>query len=224
MKNKYTNFLNATVLLSGLLTGGLVIADSDDRKQAAPEPFDIPEFVKIESLVYAGTGCPAGTVVDELADDKQAFTLMFDDFVAEVGPGIPTREGRKFCQINLDLSYTPGWSFAIMELDTRGYVGLDKKVTATQKSSFYFQGSETMGEFQTDFTGYFDDDYEVIDVVPFDAAIWSPCDSNRSLNIKTQVRLNNRRNRNGSGIITADSVDGTMSLMYGIAWKQCPTD
>ena len=201
----------ATLILGTILISGLAYAHSE-----------VPDNVKIESLIYAGTGCPAGTVAESLADDNQAFTLIFDDFVAEVGPFVSRRESRKFCQMNLALSYTPGWSFAVIELDTRGYVGLDKKVKATEKTSFYFQGSETMGSFEENFTGYIDDDYDVYNSIPFDAAIWSPCDSNRSLNIKTSIRLNNRKNKSGSGIITADSIDGQMAMVYGISWKRCP--
>jgi len=190
---------------------------------ANAQKINAPEQVTIENLVYAGTGCIAGSVAENIAEDNTAFTLLFDSFVAEIGPGISRRESRKFCQLNMELSHSAGWSFAILDLNTRGYVGLDRNVEALQKTSFYFQGSPVTGEVEESFVGFLDDDYESNHIIPADQANWSPCGESRSLNVKTQVRLNNSHNRRGTGIITADSLDGQMYTTFGLVWKQCPS-
>lgn len=182
---------------------------------------DAPDYVEIDSISYAGTGCPAGTVAENLSDDGQAFTLLFDEYVAEVGPGISRKESRKNCVVNLDLKFPQGWSFTIMEVDYRGYVSLDSRIKAEQKSDYYFQGQRGSAALKTAFTGPIDEDFELNDTLALSALVWSPCGANRSLNIKTQVRLNNSRNRRGSGIITTDSIDGELTQVYAIKWKRC---
>ena len=180
-----------------------------------------PPWAHVESISYAGSGCPAGSVAENLSDDLTAFTLLFDDYVAEVGPGISRREARKNCQINLDLKFPQGWSYTLFEVDYRGYVGIDRGVTALQSSRYYFQGNRHSCKFDTKFYGSMDDDYEIHDTVAASALVWSPCGANRSLNINTQVRLASRK-RGATGIITMDSVDGQVTQLYGIKWKRCP--
>lgn len=55
------------------------------------------EPITIQKIQYNGTGCPLGTVAQNVSDDKQAFTLTFSEFIAESGPGISLAQGRKNC-------------------------------------------------------------------------------------------------------------------------------
>ena len=50
-----------------------------------------PDWVRVRSISYAGSGCPAGTVAQNIAPDRLAFTLLFDSYLAEAGPSIPPR-------------------------------------------------------------------------------------------------------------------------------------
>lgn len=180
-----------------------------------------PEYVRVRSLSYAGTGCPAGTVAENISPDHKAFTLLFDSYVAEAGPGIPLSAARKNCQLNVDLDFPPGWTYTIATVDYRGFVALDAGVTALQKSSYYFQGEFRTGELQTSFNVARQGDYQIRDVLGLSAYVWSPCGAQRSLNINTQVRVDNSRNRRGQGLITTDSIDGTLTHVYGLTWRRC---
>lgn len=195
------------VSLVSLLLSGSALADS-------------PSYVEIDNISYGGTGCPAGSVSENVSDDYQAFTLLFDEYVAEIGPGISRREARKACQITVDLKFPQGWSFTIMDVDYRGYASLDRKVTGTQQSDYYFQGQRGSARLTTNFRGEMDEDYEINDKLGLSAVVWSPCGANRALNIKTQVRLASR-DRRASGLMTVDSVDGELSHVYNIKWKRC---
>ena len=99
-----------------------------------------PGQVTINKVSYAGTGCPAGTVAEMLSDDLKAFTLLFDSYVAEGGPGIPLSAGRKNCQIAVDMRVPQGWSYTIVQVDYRGFAQIDRGATGTQKTSYYFAG------------------------------------------------------------------------------------
>ncbi|MGH9224732.1 MAG: DUF4360 domain-containing protein [Acidimicrobiales bacterium] len=76
--------------------------------QAAPDP----DAFYVETLGYAGTGCPQGSVGQSFSDDRTTFTMIFDVFVASTGPGVPVSESRKDCQVDLSLHVPPGMAWA----------------------------------------------------------------------------------------------------------------
>ncbi len=180
-----------------------------------------PNTVQIRNIMYNGSGCPIGSVGQNIAPDFKAFTLTFSDYIAEIGPGIPLSDARKNCQLTLDMYFPQGWQFAIATFDYRGYVSLDRRVQATQSSAYYFQGQGQTGRFSTNFSGPVDRDYQFRDTIGLTSLVWSPCGATRALNINTQVRLNNRSNPNGSGLITTDSIDGQIIHKYGLQWRRC---
>lgn len=180
-----------------------------------------PNTVRIRNIMYNGSGCPIGSVGQNIAPDFKAFTLTFSDYIAEIGPGIPLSDARKNCQLTLDMYFPQGWQFAIATFDYRGYVTLDTRVQATQSSAYYFQGQGQTGRFSTNFSGPVDRDYQFRDTIGLTSLVWSPCGATRALNINTQVRLNNRSNPNGSGLITTDSIDGQIIHKYGLQWRRC---
>lgn len=181
---------------------------------------DSPRHVYVRSMSFGGSGCPAGSVAQNFSDDYGNIRFMFDEFVAELGPGISRRENRKNCQINIDLDYPQGWSYAISEGNFRGYVSLDQGVRSTITTSYYFQGQRERASLRSVFRGEIDDDYEMSDRLGISALVWSPCGAGRSLNVNTQVRIYSR-SRNASGLMTLDSIDGGSSHTYGIKWRRC---
>jgi hypothetical protein len=100
-----------------------------------------PTLVHINGVTYGGTGCPQGTVGIAISADKTTMTLIFDSYVASLGPTVAVTENRKNCQLNIDLLYPSGFQYSIFSADYRGYAALDSGVTGTIKSTYYFSGS-----------------------------------------------------------------------------------
>ena len=183
--------------------------------------FAAPEWFTIRSIVHAGTGCPAGTVAENISPDRQAFTILFDSFLAEAGPGIPLSASRKNCQLNIAFDCPAGWRYSLVSLDTRGFAALDHGVTGVQQTTFYFQGQPNQGSVSRTFYGPLVEDYHQRDLVHVSSRPYGQCGRTaRSLNINTSVRVDNLRNRGGSGLLTADSLDGSMIQTYGIVWER----
>lgn len=111
---------------------------------ADPEPQLVPsgEDIRIESINYAGTGCPAGSVATSLTDDKTLLTLAFDKYTAQSGPHIQPVENRKNCQLTLKLKYPHGFQYSIFTADYRGFAAIKKGSTGTCKSTYYFSGMQ----------------------------------------------------------------------------------
>lgn len=182
---------------------------------------DSPSYVRVRSINYAGSGCPAGSVATNVSSDLQAFTLLFDSYIAEVGDGVSAREKRKNCVVNVDLDYPNGWSYTLFTVDYRGYIDLERALVGTQQTSYYFQGSASTARLASNITGPVSRDYQIRDNLAVSALVWSPCGAHRALNMNTEVRIDNSRNRRGSGIMTIDSIDGQLKQIYGIKWSRC---
>lgn len=176
--------------------------------------------VYINKIVYGGNGCPQGTVSELISPDKQSFTLLMDEYIAEIGPYVDRKQNRKSCQIGVELVVPAGWSYSVATIDYRGFADLDQGVTGQQVASYYFQGQGKTGQFASNISGRYNSDYHFRDTIGLNAQVWSPCGQTRALNIKSEVRLATR-NRNAQGVMTIDSVDGAVAMKYGLVWRRC---
>ena len=111
---------------------------------SSPVPQDKPSGhdIEISGVTYGGTGCPDKTVQGLLTDDKTTITLSFDQYTVQSGPNIPATERRKFCQLQLKLKYPAGFQYSVFGADYRGYASLEKGVTETTQSTYYFSGQQ----------------------------------------------------------------------------------
>ena len=205
----------STSALSRITLGMIAGLSATAMLAQAPNPNE----VYIRNIVHAGTGCPAGTVAGNVAPYAQAFTLIFDQFLAEAGPGIPASRGRSFCQINLDLHIPQGWSYTLFRVDYRGFASLDSGTQGTQTASYYFQGNSQTVNLRSVLRGYYNRDYTITDQLGIESLVWSPCGVDRSLNIKAGVAVQARGGN--SALMTIDSVDGSFRQIYAFRWRRC---
>jgi hypothetical protein len=84
-----------------------------------------------------------------------------------------------------------------------------------------YVGSKPVGHFLANYYGQIDQDYINVTTIPFSNALWSPCSSKRSLNINSEVRIDNSRSRSRQGLFTIDSIDGQVTHLYGLSWRRC---
>lgn len=201
------NLKASRTLFALLAVAGTAIADPN------------PSQVYIAGIAFAGSGCPAGSVSQMVSPDAKAFTLLFDSYIAEAGPGVALSQSRKNCQIAVDLRFPQGWSYTIFDVDYRGYAKLDPGTIGTQKTTYYFQGSSQQISLQSNYTGPKDNDYHIHDTLGVSALVWSPCGATRAVNMNTQVRVSASGGRRA--LMTTDSIDGQLTHRYGIRWRRC---
>lgn len=147
------------VLLSFLVLAVAVIASPLSPSATSSAVLPNPSQVYINGITYGGTGCPQGSLSSFISADRQTFvnawtftavvadlyvpyrfTLIFDEYVASIGPGVAITENRKNCQLDIDLQYPSGFQYSVFNADYRGYAALDANVTGTQQSTYYFSG------------------------------------------------------------------------------------
>jgi hypothetical protein len=201
--------LTKTLLLAATLLGS-----------ALAGPPTNPNGVFVESISYGGSGCPQNSVTASYASDRTTFTLLFDSFIAQVGPNLPATDARKNCQINVNLHVPMGWAYSVMQVDYRGYVSLDAGINAQMKSVFYWQGSVIQTSSVQRFAGPVSKDYTTRDTTSFESKIWSDCKQQVPFNINTQVSIDKAGN-NGRGQMTADALDGKVTYDLKLLWQRC---
>jgi len=179
-----------------------------------------PRSVYIESIAYGGTGCPKGTVSQTISGDRTVFTLIFDNYIAELGPGVGITQNRKNCQLTINLKYPQGWQYAVLNTQFRGYSQLDRGVHGQHKSTFYFAGNAQQVSLTKDFYGPAARDY--LSDEKIGTVVWAPCRSTAALNVNSQVRMfNEGGNPSAQGMMTNDSQDGKFKHIFGFSWRNC---
>ena len=136
---------------------------------------------------------------------------------ARAGPEIPLSESRKNCHLIVDLTFPQGWSFTVANARFRGSARLDRLVSSTQRSAYFFQGDAPAAAFETHFIGPLTEDYNIRDSLPIESLVWSPCRGRWALNINTEVRVNNLRNPPGKGVVRSSANNST----YNFLWRRC---
>jgi len=162
-------------------------------------------------------------VAVSFSGDRTSFTLIFSEYIAQIGPGVSLAQSHSNCRVNGNLHLPGGWQFSIASADYRGYVHLDEGLSALQEATYYVQGESAALPVSTPFNGPVDQDYHVHDDIPFQSTIWSPCGGTLPIYVNTQVRITKNTDTPASaqGIITADSIDGKITHKLGFQWRQC---
>ncbi|KAF2748499.1 hypothetical protein M011DRAFT_476503 [Sporormia fimetaria CBS 119925] len=183
---------------------------------------DVPPAgqVTIRGVSYGGTGCPQGTLSSYISNDRTIVTIIYDAYIASIGPGIAITESRKNCQLSVDIQYPGGFQYSILSADYRGYASLQKGVSGTLKSNYYFSGMQEQSSTEYNFVGPLTGDYLKSDKADSTSIVWSPCGADGNLNINSQVRLSSTDSK-ATGLLTTDSTDLKFSQVVYVQWQKC---
>lgn len=188
--------------------------------EASTQKLVDPNGVYFADVTAMGSGCMPGTWSTTVSDDGLVFTTVFSEYQAEVDIGI--RAEQKDCQLAVTLHTPSGISFSVEKFTFAGSAFLESGVNAQQSASYYFQGNRVNAlNVRTRLSGPFDGDYVYDDNVLIADRVWSPCGTERDLNIATRLRVLNRANRSGFGYINTLSVDGSVELVFRLGRRTC---
>jgi hypothetical protein len=187
-----------------------------------PPPSD---RIVIDLVTVNGSGCPAGTAAIAVSPDNTAFTVTYSNYMALIGVGSTTTDWRKNCQLNIVVHVPQGFTYAVSQVDYRGFASLASGASAIERANYYFQGqSQTVYSSHT-FAGPFGDDWQTTDNVDMAALVYAPCGVLRNLNINTELRTmaGTSNPAKTTSFISMDSTDGAINTVYHFSWAQCPT-
>jgi hypothetical protein len=183
-----------------------------------PPPTD---RIVIDVVTVNGSGCPSGTAAVAVSPDNTAFTVTYSNYMAQVGPGVPSIDLRKNCQINLVVHVPQGFTYAIAQADYRGFANLGAGATGTERANYYFQGQSATA-FQVHTFNALQDDWQTTDTTDLAALIYAPCGALRNFNINTELRVTGGTDHTFTNFMSMDSTDGAINTTYQFHWERCP--
>ncbi|MER7661457.1 MULTISPECIES: DUF4360 domain-containing protein [unclassified Streptomyces] len=201
------------------ILGSLLAAQNASASIVAP-----PDKIVIEVATVNGSGCRPGSAAVAVAPDNTAFTVTYSEYLAKVGVGASPTDFRKNCQLSLIVHVPHGFTYAVASADYRGFASLESGATATQKASYYFQGSPDTAARTHPFRGPVQDNWQATDNTEWGQLVWAACGAKRNFNINTEVRVNAGTSdpKKTTSFMTMDSTDGAINTIYRMAWKECP--
>ncbi len=182
--------------------------------------------VTVGTPVYGGNGCPQGTMRAVFSPDNLSFSLLFDQFIAEVTDPAGSPRDIMTCDAMIPMQIPNGMQMSITRVDLRGFSALPEQARAVLHSVFNFRGrgdGERMN-LRYNFSGPLMENYEVSSdtLGPGDTET-SPCGGSFQLRILNQLRI--RAAKKGEpASITLDSVDGASEATYFVNWQTCNTN
>jgi hypothetical protein len=205
MSRTATGALAATI--AAVLIG--VVAPASPA-QAAPTPFTV-------SVVTAnGSGCANTTATARVQPDGKTFTVEHFGFFAVSGGDSAVTAFRRNCQFVLNVSRPEGQTYAVAFAHYSGFALLNEGVTGVQAARYYFQGESETASGTHSFTGPRTESWETVDGFTPEELVWAPCDSERYLNVNTEVRVTPQA---ADAAFNAMVLDPIFTL--GLVWKSC---
>lgn len=161
------------------------------------------------TLTYRGSGCPQNTVTFLPTDD--AFTLLFEDYFAEKGPGILAKESYKYCNLQIPINVPAGYRADIESVDYRGLARMDSGDRGYLYTYFdfgsYQHGTSAVGRF----LGPDEVEFFKRDTGRYSRRNWCS-DGRRAIQLKLHTSLWVTGSRRTRSAITMDSSDGVVAL------------
>lgn len=190
--------------------------------------------IGVGSAEYGGSGCPQGTMNVAFAPDNQSFSILFDQFVAEVGADARKKRDVMSCSTIIPFEIPEGMQMEITRVDYRGFVGIPQGGRAVLHSVLNFfergQGGRGRGaerdriNIRYRFDGPLAENYEISSGLLQDGQVadteLSPCGGTAHLRITNEIKVVSGA-RGESASATLDSIDGSSNAVYFVNWRAC---
>jgi hypothetical protein len=192
---------------------------------AAPTPSPVVNpptgRVTIDKLKVNGTGCRPDTTAVAVSPDNTAFTVIYSAYQVVSGGSTKPPDARRACSITVRLNVPANLTFAVSQVDYRGFAQLEAGASATQSARYHFQGLGKPQFTTHGFVGAVLDDWQVTDTVPPATAAFGPCGVERKIDIDTELSVSAKAG-GPTSLFAMDSTDGAVTTAYHLRWKNCP--
>ncbi|GGU44909.1 hypothetical protein GCM10010211_05740 [Streptomyces albospinus] len=179
--------------------------------------------IVIDVATVNGSGCRPGSAAVAVAPDNTAFTVTYSEYLAQAGGASKPTDGRKNCQIALNVHVPQGFTYAVARADYRGYASLAPGAKGLEQANYYFQGDPHTARATHTFSGPYGTDWQTSDQTDVDQLVYAPCGEERYFNINTELRVDgSQADPKATSYMAMDSTDGSINTLYHFAWKQCP--
>lgn len=180
--------------------------------------------ILIEAVTVNGSSCRPGTVATAISPDGAAFTVTYSEYIAQAGGDATPGAQRQKCKLTVRVRVPSGVTYAISQVDYRGFAELATGASAFQRASHQFQGDPPSGYVDHRFTGPLSDVWQATDRVDGSALIYAPCGKERKITIDTELSVEPGTSEpDAHSVFGMDSTDGSVASTYHFAWRTCPS-
>jgi hypothetical protein len=168
---------------------------------------------------YGGNGCPTGSASVTLSPDQKSLSILFDQYIVDVGGSSVKMLDRKACNLAIPVHVPQGYSVSVFQVDYRGFTALPLGARAQFNVEYFFAGARGPRQSRA-FNGPMNANYELTDRLAAESLVWTPCgaDTNLRINSNMTAQSNSRREQ---AMATVDSADITAGLVYHLQWRAC---
>lgn len=169
--------------------------------------------IKLGSIGYGGTGCPAGTA--SVSASGTAISVKFKSYNVAAGGSTGNTFDREACALSIPISVPSGQAVAIVGMDFTGYTNLPSGASTTFKFEQFLVGGKgpvlsktisgpSKGKFTTS----------------TDAALsWSACGASTILRTNSSLIVKTSGGKAASASIRSQDVGTT--IIYRLKFKSC---
>jgi len=174
---------------------------------AARAPVADP-VVTVQVMSVNGSGCPAGSSVATSVPDQTAFTLSFSQFKVYGGD-------YKNCVVVVNVAVPSGWTYAVYEVDNRGYEVLGAGASARIVMNSWFTGYPWTLKADQTYTGPYDDFWQTTSTAG--SLTFAPCNASYNLTINDTLRVTGP----STSSMELFAKDLRVSTIFHLQWKRC---
>jgi hypothetical protein len=205
-------FRSAHILSAAVATAAvLTVSAAVPAQAAASAP---PLSVRVATA--NGSGCPSTTATTHVRPDGVSFTIEFSGYSARTGAGAPTTGFRRNCLFSIQIDRPDGLTYAVEQADYQGSARLQTGVRGVQAAHYYFQGDSTTTTESHNFVGPFADDWATTDTFDEASLRFASCDSDRNLNLNTELRVGRLPGSTATNLMELDS-----TITLRLTWREC---
>ena len=213
----------------------LIFVTTESFAQSRLRPRDPPNnqnsaynsHIELDTPLFSGTVCGAGSNSVTLSPDKKSISILFDQFTAQVGADIGVLITRELCRMRIPVKVPPGMQMTIVKTDTRGFnslpIGAKAEISTVHHLVDRFSNrmlDRSPHKQLHTFHGPIDEEFIIGNHIETDFT-WSACGKDLILNIGLQATLSTEQE---SAMTVIDSLDLNASektLDYHVLWRTC---
>ncbi|ATY67166.1 secreted protein [Cordyceps militaris] len=201
--------------LIGIVQG--LVAES--RQIGPGKPPGGPQHVRVVGISVLGTGCPKGTADVQVDATGTLFEVTFSAYEVQTGPDTKPADWRKNCKLTINMEFTPGFQFSIVDTDMYGFAEIPAKVNGACVNTYSFTGggSEHV-DFKLPLNGPYSGNFDLHSNPGISS--FSPCGGSTAiLNMNTACSITPTTL---PALIAVDHISGVLTVKFHLEWRPCP--
>ncbi|OAQ97203.1 hypothetical protein LLEC1_05546 [Akanthomyces lecanii] len=197
---------------------GTVRSLAVESRQISPGKPAEPQHVKVVGISVLGTGCPKGTADVQVDTTGTLFEVTFSAYEVETGPDTMPKDWRKNCKLTINMEFTPGYQFSIVDTDMYGYAEIPAKVNGQCVNTYSFTGGGSDHvDFKLPLNGPYSGNFDLHSNPGISS--YSPCGGSTAiLNMNTACAISPT---NLPGLIAVDHISGVLTVKFHLDWRPC---